>query len=177
MDASQKMQLFQNLSLVFAAIAIIGLSLSIFFFFFFNIRDVYALKFGKAKRQTIERMAANNSKTGRLQAVSGLTRDKTVSVVQNPALPITEEIHPGDQGSPSAGIQANETAGLGTTPDTTVLGGTAGTTILNTPDSGAGETVVLTAQSPVAASGVPAEVSIRFEITESTMVIHTKEIL
>ena len=134
---------------------------------------------GKAKRQTIERMAQNNNRTGRLQPVSGSVRDPSIPVVQNP---ITEQT--AAQQAPMYAAKA-ETASLGASPDTAVLNGTPDTTILGgTPEtmvlngaatvaSAAGETAVLSAQ-PAPAPVMP---QIRFDITESTLVIHTNEII
>lgn len=181
MDALQRMELFSSLRLVFMAIAIIGLALAIFFFFYFDIRSVYALMTGKAKRQTIERMAQNNNRTGRLQPVSGSVRDPSIPVVQNP---ITEQttaqtnpkpaqqapVHAAKAETVSLGATP-ETSVLNDTPDTTILGGTPETMVLNAAAPAAGETMVLSAQPAPA----PAAPQIRFDITESTLVIHTNE--
>lgn len=188
MDAAQKMALFGNLALVFTAIAIIGLGLSIFFFFFFDIRSVYALMTGKAKRQTIERMAQNNSRTGRLQPVSGSVRDPSIPVVQNPVMAPTADMRSAPENPAPAPVYAAkaETVGLGATPDTTVLsvtpdttvlGGSPETMVLNAPAPVAGETMILTEQPAAAPAPAPAQPKIRFDITESTLVIHTNEII
>lgn len=166
MDAAAKMELYGNLFYVSAAIAVIGLGLALFFFFYFDIRNVYALMTGKAKRQTIERMAEQNSRTGRLQATSGNIRDPQAPRVQHPSQIVTAEIQPT--------IETKREEAL---METTILADSSETTILRqepqyteeTP-AAAGETTILT---PPAA--VPSD--FRFDITESTMVINTDEIL
>ena len=158
----------------------------IFFFFYFDIRSVYALMTGKAKRQTIERMAQNHNRTGRLQPVSGSVRDPSIPVVQNPLTERTSTQAKSDstQQAPVYAAKAEtvslgmtpDTAVLNGTPDTTILGGTPETMVLNAVDAtapAAGDTMVLSAQPAIA----PVVPSIRFDVTESTLVIHTNEII
>ena len=179
MDATQRMELFGNLSLLFGIIALIGLALSIFFFFYFDIRSVYALMTGKAKRKTIERMNQNNNRTGRLPATSGSVRDPSVPVVQNP---ITErtDVKPGAAKPKHAAAvetvslgQTPETSVLSAEPETSILGNGNETMVLSNQPAESGATMVLSAQDAPA----PAVPPIRFDITETTMVINTNELI
>lgn len=177
MDAAAKMELFQNLFYVSAAIAVVGLGLAVFFFFFFDIRNVYALMTGKAKRQTIERMAEQNSRTGHLHTHSGNIREPNAPRVQHPSQVVTAEIQPTVDFN--AAPESMETTILSDSGETTILQpepqlpvqvpAQAGeTAILSQPQQG--ETTILSAPEPSA----PA---FRFDITESTMVINTDEII
>lgn len=172
MTAEVQIELFTALFYVCLAIAIIGLGLAVLFFFIFDIPSVYALITGKAKRQTVERMAVQNSKTGRLQQAptSGNIRS-TGPVVQNPA--------------PATAYE--QTAQLDTAADTSILSEQAAETSVLSSQAGetsvlsaqAGETSVLSRnnQSGAAERKVNAASGIRFEITEDTLVIHTAEII
>ena len=162
MTAQAQIELFGALFYVSMAIAIIGLGLAILFFFVFDIPGVYALMTGKAKRQTVERMAEQNSKTGRLQQmpVSGNIRGAG-PVIQNPA-PATINEH---------------TAQLDVVAETSILTEQAAeTSVLS---AHAGETSVLRRDNNTAPANrkVNAAPAIRFEITEDTLVIHTAEII
>lgn len=187
MDAAQKMELYGNLLYISIAIAAIGLILAVFFFFYFDIRTVRALMTGKAKRQTIERMTEQNNRTGRLQGTSGNVRDASVPVIQPPQ---------GAQEPRYSAVQLHETEDMSyrhTTNtvelpqnDTTVLARNETTvltrdetTVLNAPEQEetAGGTVVLRrSEAPETVQG-PQIPDFRFEVTESTMVIHTGEII
>lgn len=166
MDAIERMNLFTNLIYVSIAIAVVGAGLAVFFFFFFDIRNVYALMTGKAKREVIERMAEQNSRTGRLQATSGNIKPASTSEVRHASVVVENTGEPvKEQPEVSA--------------ETTVLGNNEETTILNTAENDAGQTVILRRDPQEAPAAAPASVEpkIRFEITESTLVIHTNEIV
>lgn len=162
MDAVEKMSLSGNLVYVFAAVAAVGLIMAVLFFFLFDIRNVHALMTGKAKRDAIERMAEQNSRTGRLRESSGNIREKSVPVVQHPSKEVTADIQPVAQAGmgETVALRRDETTVLSGAGETTVLGGDV-----------AGETAVLTRP------GAQPEPAIRFDVTESTLVIHTNEII
>lgn len=162
MTAQAQIELFGALFYVCLVIAIIGLGLAVLFFFIFDIPSVYALITGKAKRQTVERMAAQNSKTGRLQQ-----------------MPISENIGGAGQAvqNPAPAAIYEQTAQLDVVADTSILSEQAAeTSVLS---AQAGETSVLSrsnnAESPD--RKVNTAPAIRFEITENTLVIHTTEII
>lgn len=166
MDAVEKMELFGNLVYVSIAIAVIGFGLAVLFFFLFDIRDLYAWKTGKAKRSTIERMTEQNNKTGRLHATTGKTGNNPAPVRYESNVS-TAEMQPKAQ---MLNSNINETVDMRRDNETTVLHSFAAeTTVLNSQDQG--DTTILT-EAPK-----QAEPAIRFEITESTLVIHTDEFI
>lgn len=152
MTAQTQIELFGALFYVCMVIAIIGLGLAVLFFFVFDIPGVYALMTGKAKRQTVERMAEQNSRTGRLYQV-----------------PISENIHgagPVVQNPIAATINEN-TAQLDVVADTSILSEQiAETSVLSRRNSSVREERQINAAP-----------GIHFEITEDTLVIHTTEII
>ena len=179
MDAAAKMELFQNLFYVSTAVMVIGFGLAIFFFFYFDIRSVRALMTGKAKREVIQRMTEQNARTGTLRATTGSTRDPAVPVVQQPSQVVTADIQP--TARTAAPEVAAETTVLVNNEETTILRNNEETTVLRGAapvtapvpvyaEESCGETTILSAPGPA----VPA---IRFDITESTLVIHTNEII
>ena len=163
MDAVGWMRLFGNLTYVAIAIAAVGLIMAVIFFFVFNIRDVYALRTGKAKRVAIERMSARNEQTGRLRATTGSGSLKTTASIPSAVT---------DEQKPDASATADST--------TLLNGSSSETTVLGTSDN---ETTVLTNQAPAPAAAqtvtqpVPKPSSIRFDISDDTVVIHTDEMI
>ncbi len=186
MDAAAKMELFQNLFYVSTAVMVIGFGLAIFFFFFFDIRNVRALMTGKAKREVIDRMTEQHAKTGTLRAAtSGSLRDSSAPRVQHPSQVVTADIQPTAQTVPQVRVAAPapaptaDTTVLVNSEETTILSNNEDTTVLSAPNLApaqpdgealCGETTILSAPGPA----VPA---VRFDITESTLVIHTNEII
>ena len=160
MDAAAKMVLFENLMYISIAITVVGFGLGLFFFFFFDIRNVRALMTGKAKQATIQRMAEQHSKTGSMRQVTETIRDPSVPRIQNPVMAPTAEIS--TPANAPYDIEAEETSVLGNEPLTNVL----------RPESDAGETSILTQSAPD-----PVIPGFRFEVTESTMLIHTQEFI
>lgn len=173
MDAYEKMNLFQNLFYVAAAVAGLGLGLAIFFFFFFDIRTVFAFLTGSAKRKTIERMEEQHSRTGRLYHQMGHTGE-TGRTGNTGKIGANRVVHP------TPPPQTVETAPIAASalPETMVLSGNAAeTSVLNADRSD--ETQVLSSRQTEssAAPTVPVVPPIRFELTESTILIHTNEII
>ncbi len=166
MDAVRLMQIFGTLTYVAIAIAAVGLILAVIFFFAFDIRDVYALRTGKAKREAIERMSARNEQTGHL-------RPATTSGSLTASTPTTNALT-----SPPP-TDDNMKAADGTTLLNT---SSAETTVLDI--SGNETTVLAHAAAPAAqkapvapAQPTPKPSTIRFDISDSTVVIHTDEMI
>lgn len=180
MDAAAKMELFQNLFYVSAAVMVIGFGLAIFFFFFFDIRNVRALMTGKAKRDVIQRMTEQNARTGSLRGpTTGSTRDTSAPVIQHPSQVVTADIQPTAQTAAPA-YQA-ETTVLANSEETTILQNNEETTVLTahgeTPVAPAPEVEESCGETTILSAPAPAAPVIRFDITESTIVIHTNEII
>lgn len=205
MNAVEMISLYGNLFYVSMAIAVVGLGLSVFFFFYFDIPTVYALMTGKAKEDTIRRMAEQNAKTGTLKnqyihtgptgktGKNGNSGPMTQNVARSAPQPVAD-----GQTAPLAAPEQNETTILQTaTQETTVLGGaveetmvlggaSADTMVLNAqgPETqvlgygseDAGATAVLSASAYAPQYGQMSN-SFRFDVTESTLVIHTNEII
>lgn len=205
MNAESSISLFTNLTYVCIAVAVLGLGLAIFFFFFFKIPTVYAFLTGKAKKEMIEKMAEENAKSGKLRnqnmfghtGPTGTTGDlgKTgptgrvartgftgrINGTQvplnaqpvNPAMAQTEQI--GQQAMETAVLtQDAETSVLSHEGETSVLNHDGETGVLSQPDVERkrvaprnDETAILTRKAP----------SIRFDMTENTVLIHTNEII
>ena len=138
---------------------------------------------GKAKREVIQRMTEQNAKTGTLRGpITGSTRDSVVPVVQHPSQVVTADIQPTAKTTPSAA--AAETTVLVNNEETTILRNNEETTVLRT---AAAATVAVPAPAPtceescgettILSSPGPAVPAVRFDITESTLVIHTNEII
>lgn len=166
MEIQQLIDLFGALFYVSLAVAIIGLGLALFFFFFFDIPTIFAWKFGKLKRQTVTRMENQNAKTGRLihNPQSGNIKRSGPVVIQPPAPPVVNAETTQLDGSNETSVLSEQVG------ETSVLGGKeAETSVLN--PRGAG---VLAKMEEQIRSYVP---PIRFEVTESTLVIHTEEII
>lgn len=60
----EAIKVYNILFYVSLAVTILGFGLAIFFFFHFRIREVYALMTGKAREDTVRKIAEKNEKTG-----------------------------------------------------------------------------------------------------------------
>lgn len=180
MNAVEMISLYGTLFYVSLAIAVVGLALAAFFFFYFDIPTVYALMTGKAKEDTIRRMAEQNAKTGNLRnqyihtGPTGKT-ENTGALSRNVPQPGVQE-----QTAPLAQPERDETSVLQTpAQETTILSQAAPETqVLRYDGADSGETSLLNgsgayAPQPAAYQQVPA--GFRFDVTESTLVIHTNE--
>lgn len=180
MDAVAEMELFGTLFYVAAAVAGLGLGLAIFFFFFFDIRTVFAFLTGSAKRKTIERMEEQHARTGRLYHQMGHTGE-TGRTGQTGRFGNTGKIGGSRITHPTPAPQTVETAPIAQSAlsETVVFSQDAGeTAVLN--DDQANLTQVLTPQQNEdqgATTVLTAAPPIRFELTESTVLIHTNEII
>lgn len=180
MDAIKNITLFENLVYVSYAVMALGLGLAIFFFFYFKIPDVFMMMTGRAKKETVQRIAEENFKTGKLRMgpITGPTKHsgklkKTGRTGSLAAVHISE-----------TGPTTNTSAVAEQTPETDVLSQVSEASVLTQMDqetnaSTSGDTAVL-AVVPEQDSGetsvlVWQQPSIRFDITETTIVIHTDE--
>ena len=185
MDTMNDITLFQNLVYVSYAVMALGLGLAIFFFFYFKIPDVFMMMTGRAKKETVQRIAEENFKTGKLRMgpITGSTK-QSGKLKKTGRTGSLAAVHISDTGpvtnTPAAVEQATETSVLDQVAETSVLDQVAETSVLaqsNTsvpeveaaavpvPEQTSAETSVLVRQQP----------SIRFDVTESTIVIHTDE--
>ena len=171
MDAAKQMQVFGDLALIFGAIAVIGLGLAVFFFFYFDIPEVYALMTGKAKKKTVERVAKTNSRTGRLRVLSESLNETAPAahIIQAP-------VRAGAETEPVNKVSGYSGGGENSM-ETTILGETPNTSVLNAGVPEAPETMVLGKTAPEAPAQIPVEYPIQFDVVESTIVIHTDEII
>jgi len=194
MDTMNDITLFQNLVYVSYAVMALGLGLAIFFFFYFKIPDVFMMMTGRAKKETVQRIAEENFKTGKLRMgpITGSTK-QSGKLKKTGRTGSLAAVHISDTGpvtnTPAAVEQATETSVLDQVAETSVLDQVAETSVLDqvaetsvlaqsntsvpeveaaavpVPEQTSAETSVLVRQQP----------SIRFDVTESTIVIHTDE--
>ena len=186
MDA---IELYGTLFYISMAVAAVGLGLAVFFFFYFDIPTVHALMTGKAKEETIRRMAEQNAKTGNLRKQhiytgptgrTGKTKStgNTGPLTQNVAQPPAQKAPAPGQTDSLAVPERYETSVLQTpAQETTVLrDDVAQTQLLRQENMDAGATAVLS-NAPAYTPAPQVSGGFRFVVTESTMVIHTDEII
>lgn len=182
MDAVELIELYSTLFYVFLGIAALGLVCAVFFFFYFDIPTTRAMMTGKAKQNTIRKMEEQNAKTGdpRFQ-YPGHTGD-VASRGNTGRMNRTGKTGRTVQTGRSGNIQAPQPAPVQVPqelPETAVLGGAAypytgeqeQTTVLGNaayPQTGELEQTAVLHRAPS---------NFRFEVTESTIVIHTDEII
>ena len=194
MEAIQMISLYNTLFFVSLGLTALSLGLGVFFFFYFDIPTIHAFLTGKAKKETIERMAEQNSRTGKLRfghesgdikrgrtgkmsrsGKLGVTTGDLNPAVQHPSAVHTESFSGYAQSA--APLQVFETAVLkDDDQQTTVLrGDMAETSVLSAGEAGA--TSVLSAADDAGATSVLRErkATIRFDVVENTLVIHTDE--
>lgn len=160
--------LFNTLFYVSLGVAVLGLLLAVFFFFYFDIPTVRALMTGSAKRKAIENMNEQNSRTGKLRKpITESTAPRKGPVIQPPPQARHEDNAP-TESTRAAAPASQETTILRDETETTILRDENETTLLNQ-DQGYGETVLL--------SSTPPKPSVRFEMTENTVVVHTNEFI
>ena len=156
MDAIELIKLYNTLFYVSLAVAILGFGLAVFFFFYFRIRDIRALMTGKARVETVRRIQEQNAKTGTLRAPVNATSGNLgiTEQTQKTKAPPAENVYP-------------ETAVLqNATPETSVLGAYAEETVVLGTAAPAQTVLLQHVDSPI-----------QFELTESTIVIHTDEVI
>jgi len=179
MDAS--ISLYNTLFYVSMGVAALGLAMAVFFFFYFDIPAVYAMMTGKARKETVRRMEEQNARTGRLRMEHGHSgrtgrtghTSRTGRTGRTGKFRSAEVVHP-EALVPQVPEQRPDTGVLSVqTPETSVLAEETGATVMlnrNVPQdtTWAEETEVL---------HTPARNSFPFHMTETTLVIHTDEII
>ena len=178
MDAAAKMELFQNLFYVSAALAVIGLSLAIFFYFYFDIRYIYLIISGKDRREAVEQMTKRSARNGRLRRMnkhSTKPADAQQAAVHAPA-PAEPDLL---QTVPLNQIQHGQTGKIArtTAEETSLLVDHAVTAPMHQKteakhEVAAGETEFLS--EPVSST---VQTPGNFVLTENTILIHTNEII
>lgn len=175
MDAAEKMVLFQNLFYVSTALAVIGLGLAIFFYFYFDIRYIYLIISGRDKREAVEQMTKRSAHNGRLRrmnkhnskAASG-QRGEAPGIA--PVEPDLQQTVPLNQAQDEPIMQSMHIP----VEDTVYLGSTE-PMLLKKDDIcqiTAGETEILSEQT-----ADPVQPPDCFVLTESTVLVHTDEII
>lgn len=146
-QAEQLIQAYRlgfNISLIITIFAVISAG---FIFFKFDIRTIFSIQTGRAAQQTIEKMATENAKTGRLRPeIDNFTTDGFT----------TED---GRKTAPQV------------PPPTTPLGPSAAQTSLLAGGAPAPEPVSQPLAAPAAAPGFV------FRMTENVMLVHTTELI
>ena len=184
MNAAEQISLFNTLFYVSMSLTIVGLALAVFFFFYFDIPRVHAMMTGKAKRDTIRKMEEQNAMTGKLRmnytGYTGETGDpaRTGKLGRTGRTGRTGEIQESRIQNPAPAPQQHDQETV--TPETAVLQ-------TNAPETevlyeNAGETAILGAAPVQEEAGETAVLNhdlggFRFQITETTLVIHTNEII
>lgn len=166
MDAAAKMELFQNLFYVSAALAVIGLGLAIFFFFYFDIRYIYLIISGKDKRDAVEQMNQRSARNGRLRRMN----KHAAKPAPQPQVPVYANVPAGpDQQMtvPLNQTQPGQTAQVARASVETMRTNTA---VMR--QGQVGETEILSEQMSDAV-----QVPVNFVLTENTILIHTNEII
>ncbi len=175
MDASAKMELFQNLFYVSAALAVIGLGLAIFFYFYFDIRYIYMFISGRDRKESVEQMTKRSVRNGRLRRMNRHTTPPVSG--QNPSaqvgVPVTKDqrrtVPLNAAGSDQMPSHAVEDTSLLTDLDPTEPMKPRASEETH---SAAGATEILSGQA--AAPSLPDG---GFVLTEHTLLIHTGEMI
>lgn len=178
MDAAAKMELFQNLFYVSAALAVIGLSLAIFFYFYFDIRYIYMIRSGKDRRESVEEMTKRSARNGRLRRMNKHTTQS--ASLQHPAGQANAAVEPDlQQTAPLSQPQHGQTGKISRTPveETSLLVDHEVTAPMrpeaaNKPQATVGETEILSEQA-----NEVVQMPGNFVLTENTILIHTNEII
>lgn len=178
MDATAQISLYTTLFYVSLGITVVGLALAVFFFFYFDIPTVFAMMTGKARKETIRRMEEQNAKTGNLRfeypvgnsGRTGRTGGKTGRTGET-----GRTVAPPAGGTPP---RENRAASQIPTqpewPETSVLQQpTMETTILG----GAGEETEFLGAAEQVQPETRQPQNMSFRMTETTIVIHTDEII
>ncbi|MBE6984359.1 MAG: hypothetical protein E7434_01870 [Ruminococcaceae bacterium] len=173
-QAESSIQLYDTLNTICLVIAILAFLLAIFFFFYFNIPTVFALKTGRAKKKTLDRIQKQNSYTDKIR------RDTETAPVQAQQPSQNVIITPPDTSSK----RDTDTAALTDVADTSLLKNEAETALLSNDAetsllSGKNdETCLLSGDSAYLAGAKPAKnPNWHFELIEEIMMIHTKELI
>lgn len=184
MQAESNIELFGTLSTVCFVIAIVAFLLAAFFFFYFDIPTVFALKTGRAKKKTLERIQQQNSYTDKIrkEAQAAPVHEAPSSqhvIITNPDETNKRNVDTvalNDSADTSLLQNETETALLKNEAETSLLKNDAETALLSSRD---GETSLLNGASDLLAGAKPSikDPSWQFELLEETVMIHTKELI
>ena len=155
MNALDMINWFDTLFKVSMGLAIVGFSLAVFFFFYFDIRKIRLLMSGKGRVKLVKKVEERHAKTEGLRpkAIPGMSGETNY---QN-GNAITAHVSYQQQDEPLTGVLQNAV------PGTVVLNQeSAETTFLNRQETFANQSV---------------QICVNFQLTETTMVIHTDEII
>ena len=188
MDAIARIELYDNLFYAFAGIAAVSLVLAIFFFIRFDIPGIYAIMTGKQRKRTIQEMEQRNHETGKLRfnypmthgantgkrsrtertgGTGKMAKPNPATAVPTPPAPRPAPNPPEKprRPKPQPAPQSIER------PETEVL------------TRAAAETVILKQETPHTEELdrtmvlKPSQVEFDFRVTESTLEIHTQELI
>lgn len=164
-QAQQLIQAYRlgfNISAILTVLAILS---AVFIFFKFDIRTIFSIRTGRAAKKTIEKMAMENAKTGRL-------RQDEILVTEGSAAHNAQSL---SGGNIPPGTADEQTAPLGAAAaQTDVLAANCRDVPHQPPFASGVPATPVTAPifpAPVAQPGFP------FTITENVMIIHTNELI
>ena len=175
MGTESNIQLFGTLSTICLVIAILAFLLAVFFFFFFDIPAVFALKTGRAKKKTLDRIQKQNSYTDKIGKKADAEPVGSRSSAQKVVLSPSEALTKRDSETVALGAM-EDTSLLRDDPATSLLSKDEETSLLFAPD---GETSVLAGATNILSGNAPQaeKPNWPFEIFEEVIMIHTKEMI
>jgi hypothetical protein len=174
--------LYSNLFYVSMAVACAGFALAVFFFFYFDIPTVRAMMTGRAKQETIRRIEEQNFRTGKIRTNTG----NSEKIGKSGKTEKSEKLRKSGKLGHTAKTQKTDTEALNVSAyqnverlDTSVLSVEAHNTTLL--DASEAETVILSKtreNGSAEPAPAPAMVNvIAFHVTDTTLIIHTDEII
>lgn len=176
--AESNIQLYSTLGTVCLIISIVAFALAIFFFFYFDIPAIFALKTGRAKKKTLERIQKQNSYTDKIrrETFSGSlgSRPQASPAARNVSIADPESTGKRDMDTVSLN-EATDTSLLSNTADTSLLNKEADTSVLSQ-ESGATSLLGASAQA-VHGKQRSLDPQWKFDILEEIVMIHTNELI
>ncbi len=167
--AESNIELFGTLNTICLVIAILAFLLAVFFFFYFKIPTVFALKTGRAKKKTLERIQKQNSYTDKIrheETDPSLKSDRPSRKVVEPPVD-------------ASGNRDVDTALLSNDAQTSVLSNDTETALLSERDDQTsllhGDSMHLKEAKSTKATAKKKKG--RFEILEEVIMIHTQELI
>lgn len=175
MFSESNIELFGTLSTICLVIAIVSFLLAVFFFFYFDIPAVFALKTGRAKKKTLDRIQKQNSHTDKFRKNAEAEPKKDDGVAQKVILSPSEALDKRNADTVALGSDA-DTSLLRNDPETALQNKDAETSLLSAAD---GDTGLLAGVTDILSGNAPRfeEPKGLFEIIEEVVMIHTQEII
>ena len=184
MDNTERLiSLYHTGFIVCVVLFVIGILLAVACFFMFDIRNIFMLRTGRAKQQTIAEMQARNQKTGKLST--------SVPYTDSGSLKGPAPAEPAKRGKKSGALKSSPKRSVTIEPPKSSSKKQLGTELTASSDKTllqGGEVKQMTGQthmdpletevlksSQKSAEPVNANPGFRFTITERTIVIHTTE--